>query len=73
MAQVTIDFNLPEGVTITGYHRNGDGHVFEVAWPVPARHRCARCRRDEPARVESGGSVGEGILAGGGLLVGCHY
>ena len=57
MAQVTIDVDLPEGVTITAYHRHGDGHGFEVAWPLPARHRCARCRRDEPARVEDKGTV----------------
>jgi transposase len=57
MAQVTIDVDLPDGVTITGYHRHGDGHAFEVAWPLPARHRCARCRRDEPARVEDKGTV----------------
>ena len=57
MAQVTIDVDLPDGVTITGYHRHGDGHGFEVAWPLPARHRCARCRRDEPARVEDKGTV----------------
>ena len=57
MAQVTIDIDLPDGVTITGYHRHGDGHGFEVAWPLPARHRCARCRRDEPARVEDKGTV----------------
>jgi transposase len=44
-------------VTITGYHRHGDGHAFEVAWPVPARHRCARCRREEAARVEDKGTV----------------
>ena len=57
MAQVTIDVDLPDGVTITGYHRHGDGHGFEVAWPLPVRHRCARCRRDEPARVEDKGTV----------------
>ena len=57
MAQVTIEVDLPDGVTITGYHRHGDGHGFEVAWPLPTRHRCARCRRDEPARVEDKGTV----------------
>ncbi len=57
MAQVTIDVDLPDGVTITGYRRHGDGHGFEVAWPLPARHRCARCHREEPARVEDKGTV----------------
>ena len=51
MPQVTIDVDLPPGVTITAYHRHGDGHGFEVAWPLPARCRCDLCRRDEPAHI----------------------
>jgi len=52
MAQVTIDVDLPDGVTITAYQRLGDGHGFEVDWPWPDRLRCDRCRREEPARIE---------------------
>jgi transposase len=52
MASVTIDLDLPPGVTITAYHRHGDGHGFEVAWPWPARCRCDCCGRDEDARLE---------------------
>jgi ribosomal protein S14 len=52
MATVTIDLDLPPGVTITGYERHGDGHGFEVDWPWPARCRCDRCGREADARVE---------------------
>jgi transposase len=52
MAAITIDVDLPPGVTITAYERYGQGHGFEVAWPLPARCRCDRCRRDEPAYWE---------------------
>jgi transposase len=52
MATVTIDVDLPPGVTLTAYHRHGDGHAFEVAWPLPQRCRCDRCGREEDSRVE---------------------
>lgn len=52
MAQVSLEVDLPPGVTITAYHRHGDGHAFEVDWPWPERFRCDRCRRDEAARFE---------------------
>ena len=51
MAAVTIDVDLPPGVTLTAYHRHGDGHGFEVAWPWPDRCRCDCCGRDEAARI----------------------
>jgi transposase len=52
MATITIDVDLPEGVTITAYERHGDGHGFEVSWPLPNRCRCDHCRRDEDAHLE---------------------
>jgi transposase len=52
MATITIDVDLPEGVTIVAYERHGDGHGFEVSWPLPNRCRCDHCRRDEDARLE---------------------
>ena len=52
MATVSIDVDLPPGVTLTAYHRHGDGHAFEVSWPLPGRCRCDRCGRDEDARIE---------------------
>jgi transposase len=52
MATVTIDIDLPAGVTVTHYERVGDGHGFEVAWPLPDRCRCDACHRAEPAQLE---------------------
>ena len=52
MATVTIDLDLPPGVTVTAYQRHGDGHGFEVSWPWPDRCRCDRCQREEDARIE---------------------
>jgi len=57
MASVTIDVDLPPGVTITANQRHGDGHGFEVSWPWPDRCRCDRCRREEGARIELKDSV----------------
>jgi transposase len=52
MATITIDVDLPEGVTLTAYERHGDGHGFEVAWPWPDRCRCDHCRREDDAHLE---------------------
>jgi transposase len=52
MATVTIDIDLPADVTVTHYQRVGDGHGFEVSWPLPHRCRCDACRREEPAQLE---------------------
>jgi transposase len=57
MATVTIDLDLPPGVTVTSYQRCGDGHGFEVSWPLPARCRCDACRREEDAQLEFKDSV----------------
>ena len=46
MASVTIDVDLPPGVTITGYERHADGHGFEVDWSWPERCRCVRCGQE---------------------------
>jgi transposase len=52
MATVTIDVDLPAGITITAYERYGEGHGFEVSWPWPTRCRCDHCRLEEDARIE---------------------
>jgi transposase len=52
MATVTIDVDLPPGITITSYERHSDGHGFEVSWPWPDRCRCDHCRTEEDARIE---------------------
>jgi transposase len=57
MATVTIDIDLPPGVTVTGYERHGHGHGFEVSWPLPQRCRCDRCGREDNASLEFPGRV----------------
>lgn len=52
MASITLEMDLPEGVTVTSYERVGDGHGFEVEWPLPERCRCERCRYEEQAHLE---------------------
>jgi transposase len=52
MASITLEMDLPEGVTVTSYERVGDGHGFEVAWPLPERCRCQRCGHEQVARLE---------------------
>jgi transposase len=59
MANLTIDIDLPEGVTITGYHRLPDAHGIEVSWPWPEACCCPRCKTVEPARLESNLDVGK--------------
>lgn len=52
MAALTIELDLPPGVTVTAYERHADGHAFEVSWPLPQRCRCDRCGREDQARLE---------------------
>jgi transposase len=52
MASITIDVDLPPGVTITAYQRHGEGHGFEVSWPWPTRCRCDSCRKEDDAHLE---------------------
>jgi transposase len=52
MAAVTIEVDLPPEVTITSYQRHGQGHGFEVSWPLPSRVRCDHCRREDKAYLE---------------------
>jgi transposase len=59
MANLTIEIDLPEGVSITGYHRSADSHGVEVSWPTPESCRCPRCKTVEPARLETNLDVGK--------------
>jgi transposase len=52
MAAVTIEVDLPPDLTITAYQRHGDGHGFEVSWPLPNRCRCDRCHYEDAAHLE---------------------
>jgi transposase len=57
MASITIDIDLPEGVTITSYHRLGEAHGIEVDWPWPERWCCQSCGHEQKARVELTGKA----------------
>ena len=59
MANLTIEIDLPEGVSITGYHRLPDAHGVEVSWRWPESCCCPRCKTVEPARLESNLDVGK--------------
>ncbi len=52
MAAITIDVDLPPGVTVTAYQRHADGHGFAVSWPRPDRCRCDCWGREDQASVE---------------------
>jgi transposase len=52
MTTVSIQVDLPPDVTITAYERHGQGHGFEVSWPLPQRCRCDRCQREDRAYIE---------------------
>jgi transposase len=55
MASITIDIDLPEGITVTSYHRLGEAHGFEVDWTWPEHWCCPRCGQEQKARWEPTG------------------
>jgi transposase len=57
MAHVTIQIDLPEGVTITSYQRLGEAHAFEVDWAWPEHWCCQRCHHEEKAGWELSGKA----------------
>ena len=59
MAKLTIDIDLPEGTSITAYHRLGAGHGIEVTWPLPDSHCCQKCKTVEPIKMEMNLDVGK--------------
>jgi transposase len=42
-AQVEIEVDLPEGVSIRGYERHQGAHVFEVDFDLPEHCTCSHC------------------------------
>ena len=52
MTKIAIDLDLPAGVELLGYERCGEGHGFEVRWPLPDRCHCEGCGHEEPAALE---------------------
>src|SRR5208283_3907150 len=35
MVRINVELDLPPGVELLGYERSGDGHGFEVKFPLP--------------------------------------
>jgi transposase len=55
--QVKVKLDLPPGVELLGYERSGDGHGFEVKFPLPLYCRCEKCGAKEPANFEGKNTV----------------
>lgn len=50
--EVKVTLDLPPGVELLGYERSGDGHGFEVKFPLPDSCRCEKCGHEEPSTYE---------------------
>jgi transposase len=59
MANLTIEIDLPDGVTITGYHHIAGAHGIEVTWTWPEVCCCPHCQTVEPARLEMNLDIGK--------------
>jgi hypothetical protein len=55
--EVEVQLDLPEGVELLGYERSGDGHGFEVKFPLPDFCRCEKCGHEEVATYGISGQV----------------
>jgi transposase len=55
--EVKVKLDLPPGVEVLGYERCGDGHGFEVKFPLPLYCRCEKCGAKEPASYEGKNTV----------------
>ena len=55
--EVKVKLDMPPGVEVLGYERCGDGHGFEVKFPLPLYCRCEKCGAKEPAKYEGKGTV----------------
>ena len=51
-SEVKVELDLPPGVELLGYERSGDGHGFEVKFPLPDSCRCEKCGHEEPSTYE---------------------
>jgi transposase len=50
--EVKIKLDLPAGVELLGYERCGEGHGFEVKFPLPDSCGCERCGHQQSATYE---------------------
>ena len=55
--EVKVKLDLPVGVELLGYERCGDGHGFEVKFPLPLYCRCEKCGAKDPANYEGKNTV----------------
>lgn len=53
MVRVNVELDLPPGVELLGQERSGDGHGFEVKFPLPDSCRCDECGHEERLGHES--------------------
>ncbi len=52
MVRVNVELDLPPEVELLGYERSGEGHGFEVKFPLPDSCRCDKCSHEEPSSYE---------------------
>ncbi len=57
MVRVNVELDLPPGVELLGYERCGEGHGFEVKFPLPLYCRCEKCGAKEPANFDGKNTV----------------
>ena len=50
--EVKVKLDLPPGVELLGYERSGDGHGFEVKFPLSDSCRCEKCGHEDRRPVE---------------------
>jgi transposase len=43
---ITIDMDVPAGVSVDEYERIDEGHAFHVSWPLPDHPCCETCKRE---------------------------
>ncbi len=48
---VEIEMDFPDGVAVRGYERHQVAHVFEVAFELPERCVCPKCRHEAVAQL----------------------
>jgi len=45
-ATITIDMDVPAGISVDEYERIDNGHAFHVSWELPQRLRCETCQHE---------------------------
>src|SRR5580765_6288928 len=50
-ATIEVEVDVPDGVTIPGYERHQEAHIFEVSFDLPARCTCPKCGHESAANI----------------------